>query len=118
MHHTMGQPVSTGLPQPGAQARHTYKKDAIVEDDESNPASRLGKAVAASAIGLSGDQWDQSLEIEAYLDHPFQSKDSGPFTGAIALFLLHDLKKGCSDDKALTVKISPPTAKLEDRGPF
>ena len=95
------------------------KKDAIVEDDEINPASRLGKAVAASAIGLSGDQWDQSLEIEAYLDHPFQIKDSiehkGYVTGATALFLLHDLKKGCSDDKALTVKISPPTAKLEDR---
>ena len=42
--------------------------------------------MAASAIGLSGDQWDQSLEIEAYLDHPFQIKDSIEHKGLLQLF--------------------------------
>ena len=95
------------------------KKDAVVEDDDSNPTSRIGKAVPASALGLSSDQWDASLEIEAYLDHPFQIKESiehkGYVTGATSLFLLHDLKKGCAADKSLTVKAHPPTAKLADR---
>jgi hypothetical protein len=95
------------------------KKDAVVEDDESNPRSRVGTAVPASALGLSSEQWDVSLEIEAYLDHPYQIKESiehkGYVTGATSLFLLHDLKKGCADDKSLTVKAHPPTAKLADR---
>ena len=95
------------------------KKDAIVEDDDSNPTSRVGKAVPASALGLSSDQWDASLEIEAFLDHPFQIKESiehkGYVTGATSLYLLHDLKKGCAVDKSLTVKLHPSTAKLEDR---
>ena len=95
------------------------KKDAVVEDDENDRTSRIGTAVPASALGLSSDQWDASLEIEAYLDHPFQIKESiehkGYVTGATSLFLLHDLKKGCADDKSLTVKANPPTAKLADR---
>jgi hypothetical protein len=70
-------------------------------------------------LGLSSEQWDASLEIEAYLDHPYQIKESiehkGYVTGATSLFLLHDLKKGCADDKSLTVKAHPPTAKLADR---
>lgn len=68
------------------------KKDAIVEADDSNPTSRLGKAVPASALGLSADVWDKSLEMEAFLDHPFQIKDSiehkGYVTGSTSLFLL------------------------------
>ena len=95
------------------------KKDAIVEDDDSNPTSRVGKAVPASAIGLSSEQWDTSLEVEAFLDHPFQIKESiehkGYVTGATSLFLLHDLKKGCTEDKGLTVKAHPSTPKVEDR---
>ena len=95
------------------------KKDAIVEDDETNPTSRLGVAVPASAIGLNSLQWDESLEIESFLDHPFQIKDSiehkGYVTGATSLFLLHDLKKGCAPDKALVVKAHPSTVKVEDR---
>ena len=47
-----------------------------MEDDESTTTSRVGKAVPASAIGLSSEQWDKSLEIEAYLDHPFQIKQA------------------------------------------
>jgi hypothetical protein len=95
------------------------KKDAIVEDDESNATSRVGTAVPASAIGLSSEQWDESLEIESYLDHPFQIKEAiehkGYVTGATSLILLHDLKKGNADDKPLVVKAHPLTAKLEDR---
>ena len=73
----------------------------------------------APSSGLSSDQWDESLEIEAYLDHPFQIKESiehkGYVTGATSLFLLHDLKKGCAADKSMRVKAHPPTAKLADR---
>ena len=97
------------------------KKDAIVEDDESDPTSRIGCAVPASAIGLSNEQWDESLEIEAFLDHPYQIKESiehkGYVTGATSLFLLHDLKKGCSESKDLVVKAHPPSAKVDDRSP-
>ena len=95
------------------------KKDAIVEDDDSNPTSRLGKAVPASALGLSADAWDSSLEIEAFLDHPYKIKESiehkGYVTGSTALYLLHDLKLGCGEEKSMTVKLHPSTAKLEDR---
>jgi hypothetical protein len=95
------------------------KKDAIVEDDDNNPTSRLGKVVPASALGLSPDAWDKSLEIEAFLDHPYKIKDSiehkGYVTGAISLFLMHDLKLGCGEEKSMTVKLHPSTAKLEDR---
>jgi hypothetical protein len=98
---------------------HRNKKDAIVEDDEEDPTSRVGKAVPATALGLSGDAWDRSLEIEAFLDHPYTIKDSiehkGYVTGAISLFLLHNLKKGCASDKPLQVKLFPSTAKLVDR---
>jgi hypothetical protein len=95
------------------------KKDAIVEDDDSNPTSKLGKAVPASALGLSADAWDKSLEIEGFLDHPYKIKESiehkGYVTGAISLYLMHDLKAGCGEEKTLTVKLHPTTAKLEDR---
>ena len=60
-----------------------------------------------------------SLEIEGFLDHPFLIKESiehkGYVTGATSLFLLHDLRKGCSEDKPLTVKAHPASAKVEDR---
>ena len=35
--------------------------------------------------------------------------------GATSLFLLHDLRKGCAEDKPLIVKLHPVTAKLPDR---
>jgi hypothetical protein len=95
------------------------KKDAIVENDDDNPTSRLGKPVPVTAIGLSGEDWDRSLELEAFLDHPYQIKESiehkGYVTGATSLFLLNDLMKGCSAEKSLTVKLHPSTAKLADR---
>jgi hypothetical protein len=95
------------------------KKDAIVEEDDENPTSKLGKAVPASQIGLTADDWDASLELEAFLDHPFQIKETiehkGYCTGAQGLYLVHDLIKGCADDKSLTVKLFPKDAKLESR---
>jgi hypothetical protein len=75
-----------------------HKKDAIVEQDDSDPASKLGKAVPATQLGLSADDWDNSLELEAFLDHPFQIKETIEFkgycTGAQALFLVYDLGRG------------------------
>ena len=38
--------------------------------------SRLGKPVPVTSIGLSGEDWDRSLELEAFLDHPYQIKES------------------------------------------
>ena len=52
------------------------------------------------------------------MDHPYQIKESielkGYVTGAKSLFLLNDLMKGCGDEKSLTVKLHPSTAKLAD----
>lgn len=96
-----------------------HKKDAIVEDDDTDPTSRVGKAVPAAQIGLSTEQWDKSLELEAFLDHPFKIKDSieykGYCTGAQALYLINDLRKGCDSDKSLEVKLHPANIKLESR---
>ena len=95
------------------------KLDAIVEPDDSDATSKLGKAVPASQIGLSPDEWDASLELEAFLDHPFQIKDTieykGYCTGAQALYLVHDLSKGCAPEKSLTVKLHPTSIKVDSR---
>ena len=98
------------------------KKVALVEEGEpteADPSGKVGNAVAPSQVGLSIDDWDQSVEIEAFLDHPYQIKQSvehkGYVTGATSLFLMSDLIKGCDSDKPLTVKLHPSTAKLPDR---
>ena len=48
---------------------------------------------------MSADEWDMSLEMEAFLEHPFQIKESikhkGYMTGAQGLIVLADLMKGC-----------------------
>ena len=75
--------------------------------------------MAASQIGLSSEDWDKSLELEAFLDHPFQIKESIEFkgycTGSQGVYLMHDLIKGCASDKSLSVKLVPKDAKLESR---
>eukprot|EP00966_Prymnesium_polylepis_P328505 7384309-Prymnesium_polylepis.1 len=94
-------------------------KDAIVEADESNPTAKVGKGVPAARLGLSVSGWDQSLEVEAFLDHPYALKEAiehKPYmTGAQSLICLSDLKKGCEDQGDLDVKLHPATASVDDR---
>ena len=95
------------------------KKDAIVEDDEANPTSRVGKPVAAIQLGLDSAMWDAGMEIEAFLEYPYMVKEAvehkGYLTGAQSLCLMHDLKQANAATQDLSVKIFPPTARLADR---
>eukprot|EP00966_Prymnesium_polylepis_P051214 1185455-Prymnesium_polylepis.1 len=52
-----------------------HNKEAIVESNETGQGSKVGKAVAASEMGLRADQWDSTLELEGFLDQPFQIKE-------------------------------------------
>ena len=64
------------------------KKDAIVEEDDSTENAKVGVAVASSQLGLSYNQWDNSLELESFLLYPFgikqviEHKPKGSMTGA------------------------------------
>jgi hypothetical protein len=101
------------------------KKDAIVDSDESESAgsNRAGSAVAASELGLSTDEWDEGIEIEAFLSRSFQSKEliekgkkgSGLITGAQSLALMQGLQASCEAEKPLDVKLLPATVSLQDR---
>jgi hypothetical protein len=100
-------------------ARRTQSWRMMMTTRHVDKPSRLGKPVPVTSIGLSGEDWDRSLELEAFLDHPYQIKESiehkGYVTGATSLFLLNDLMKGCGAEKSLTVKLHPSIAKLADR---
>lgn len=96
------------------------KQDAIVDANDENACNnRIGTPVPASKLGLSTDEWDVSLEMEAFLEHPFQIKEciehKGYMTGAQGLIALADLQKCCEDQQPLVVKQQPPTPKLIDR---
>ena len=101
------------------------KKDAIVENDESESTgnNRVGQAVAASELGLDLSEWDEGIEMEAFLLRPFQMKEliekgkkgAGLITGAQSLMLMHNLKVSNEAQKPLSVKLLPATASLEDR---
>ena len=70
-------------------------------------------------VYLCSEQWDSSLEMEAFLEYPFQIKQSiehkGYLTGAQSLCLHHDLTQGCKSDQPLSVKAHPPSASMADR---
>ena len=97
------------------------EKEAIIENDLSDGASKVGKAVAASDIGLNSADWDVSQELAGFLEYPFQVKEiiekgNGTCTGAQALQLLHDLKDNhCKPEAGLSIKTFPATLNVEDR---
>ncbi|KAK3243146.1 hypothetical protein CYMTET_47179 [Cymbomonas tetramitiformis] len=102
------------------QQNNRNNKEAIVENDESEGGSKVGKAVAASEIGLDTLAWDQSQEIEAFLAYPYDIKETiehaGICTGSQALILLHDLKEKCCRAEAkLEVKEIPSSLSLAQR---
>ena len=94
-------------------------KEAIVETNESDQGSKVGNAVAASELGLSNEDWMVSQEFEAFLNYPFNIKEtiehSGICTGAQSMALLFDLKANFCTSSTLRIKDFPLTLKLEDR---
>ena len=101
------------------------KQDAIVESDESESsgANRVGRAVAAAELGMSVTEWDEGIEMEAFLERPYQTKEliekgkkgAGLITGAQSLMLMHSLRASCEVSKPLTVKLLPASPSLADR---
>ena len=99
---------------------HRNNKEAIVEDDPDDEGSKLGKSVPATGLGLTSDQWDESLELEAFLEHPYLIKEAiehvGYMTGAQALCSIDNLRGCCANAGGpLRIKAHPPSAKLLDR---
>ena len=101
------------------------KNDAIVETDESESGgtNKAGRAVAAADIGLTGTEWDEGIEVEAFLARPYQTKEiiekgkkgAGLITGAQSLMLMHKLHSSCEASKPLSVKLLPASPSLQDR---
>ena len=100
------------------------RKDAIVENDESESSGdRAGRAVAAVELGLTAAEWDEGIEMEAFLQRAWQTKEliekgkkgAGLITGGQSLMLMHNLMRSCDMSKPLSVKLLPPSPSLEDR---
>ena len=100
------------------------RKDAIVESDETESSGdRAGRAVPAVELGLTPAEWDEGIEMEAFLDRAYQTKEliekgkqgSGLITGAQSLMLMHNLKNSCDAAKPLSVKLLPASPSLDDR---
>ena len=99
---------------------HKNEKEAIIETDESDGSSKAGKPVAASELGLSTSDWEQSAELEGFLYYPFQIKESlekrSFLHGAQALALLYDLKENfCNPYRHLEVRAFPASLTIADR---
>ena len=103
-----------------------YKKDnknnkeAIVETNESDQGSKVGQAVAASDIGLAPGDWEESIEMEAFLSYPYDIKETiekrGHCTGAQGMALFYDLKENfCNPNAKLSVKELPEGLTLDHR---
>ena len=45
------------------KAENRTNREAIVEEDDSNPTAKVGKGVPATQLGLSASGWDQSVEV-------------------------------------------------------
>jgi hypothetical protein len=94
------------------------KPDAIVEEDDAESGSKLGRAVAASEIGLSCEDWSDSVELEAFLGLALDVKEriehKGWLTAAQSVMLLYDLKESCSSS-SLDVQRLPVSPAFKDR---
>ena len=81
--------------------------------------SKRGVAVAASELGLSPSEWDESLELEAFCKYPYEIKEiiekSATCTGAQSLQLLCDLKLSCEGRQPMLVQLNPATPSLAER---
>lgn len=80
--------------------------EAVVEHDEGECMSKVGRPVAASEIGLTEEQWDLNLDSEAPLteiaDQVLGIEHASVHWGQ-AMITLADWKMGrCADDASLT----------------
>lgn len=70
-------------------------------------------------VGLSSDMWDASLELEAFMDRPFNIKElieKCPYiTGAQCIFVMLSLKAANRSNLDLQILSLPASSKLEDR---
>ena len=95
-------------------------KEAIVETNESDQGSKVGTAVAASELGFTSLDWEESQEMEAFLSYPYAIKETiekrGHCTGAQGMALFHDLKENfCHPEAKLSIKPLPTGLTLADR---
>ena len=106
-------------------ALKTYKSknkgnmEAIVEEDTSEGASKVGRAVAAVDIGLSEKDWELSMQVEAFLGEAAEKVAAIEHRCChygTAMVLIADLyKKGCAAQAPLEVQLLPATAAVADR---
>jgi hypothetical protein len=93
--------------------------EAVVEHDEGECMSKVGRPVAASEIGLTEEQWDLNLELEAFLMEIADKVDAIEHSNVHfgqAVIIIADLKMhGCAVDASLTIKRLPTSAALVDR---
>jgi hypothetical protein len=95
-------------------------KEAIVEENESDQGSKVGRPVPAVDLGLTTQEWEDTREMEAFLSYSFDIKETiekRPYcTGAQAIQLLYDLKENfCDPDAGLIVREFPSTLSIQDR---
>jgi hypothetical protein len=69
-------------------------KEAIVEENESDQGSKVGRPVSAMDLGLTTQEWEDTREMEAFLSYSFDIKETiekRPYcTGAQAIQLLYN----------------------------
>ena len=79
----------------------------------------LTQPVPSTKLGMNTNDWDTSLELEAFLEYCFRIKDVVEFksflTGAQAYILFWHLMQGCQPHLPLVVKLHPQTARMSDR---
>lgn len=73
-------------------------EEAIVEfEDDDESGSKVGKAVPTSALGVTAEQWEDSLHLESFLKKCYDVKESmehkGYLTGAQSMMVIHTLMK-------------------------
>ena len=72
-------------------------KEAIVEENESDQGSKVGRPVPAVDLGLTTQEWEDTREMESFLSYSFDIKETiekRPYcTGEQDIQLLYDLKR-------------------------
>ena len=96
------------------------EKEAIVETDDAESGSKLGRPVPASDIGLSTTDWEENQELEGFLEYAYKMKDvierCSYLTGAQSRMLMYDLKENCCHPEAsLNIKTFPASLSVADR---
>lgn len=93
--------------------------EAIVEPNEDEQSSRAGRSVPTHELGLTSEQWVDSLHAEAYLKICFDVKETlehkGYLTGAQSMMVVHKLMKDCSSAFSLSTLKFPGKCDVQSR---